>query len=87
MYKAQKVKKYALNSQLQAVQILTNDDEVESWSLSSFLLAVTEVLFKLYCAVRKSARKCGNQFSSWNAAIHMLSSARFDSENCCKGTL
>ena len=35
-----KVKKYALNSQLQALQILTNDEEVENWSLSSFLLAV-----------------------------------------------
>ena len=32
--------KYALNSQLQALQILTNDDEVENWCLSSFLLAV-----------------------------------------------
>ena len=40
-YKAQKVQKYALNSQLQALQILTNDDEVENWRLSSFLLAVT----------------------------------------------
>ena len=39
-YRAQKVQKYALNSQLQALQILTNDDEVENWSLSSFLLAV-----------------------------------------------
>ena len=29
-YKAQKVKKYALNSQLQALQISTNDDEVEN---------------------------------------------------------
>ena len=29
-----------LNSQLQALQILTNDDKVENWSLSSFLLAV-----------------------------------------------
>ena len=28
--KAQQVQKYALNSQLQALQILTNDDEVES---------------------------------------------------------
>jgi hypothetical protein len=27
---APKVKKYALNSQLQALQILTNDDEVEN---------------------------------------------------------
>ena len=35
-YKAQKVQKYAL----QALQILTNDDEVENWRLSSFLLAV-----------------------------------------------
>ena len=34
------LEKYALNSQLQALQILTNDDEVENWSLSSFLLAV-----------------------------------------------
>ena len=40
MYKAQKVQKYALNSQLQALQILTNDDEVKNWSLSSFVLAV-----------------------------------------------
>ena len=39
-YKAQKVQKYASNSQIQALQILTNDDEVENWSLSSFLLAV-----------------------------------------------
>jgi hypothetical protein len=44
LYKAQKVQKYALNSQLQALQILTNDDEVENWSLSSFLLAVLLVL-------------------------------------------
>ena len=29
-YKAQKVQKHALNSQLQALQILTNDDEVEN---------------------------------------------------------
>ena len=29
-YKAQKVQKDALNSQLQAFQILTNDDEVEN---------------------------------------------------------
>ena len=29
-YKAQKVQKYALNSQLQALQILTNDDEFEN---------------------------------------------------------
>ena len=29
-YKAQKVQKYALNSQLQALQILSNDDEVEN---------------------------------------------------------
>jgi hypothetical protein len=28
-YKAQKVQKYAINSQLQALQILANDDEVE----------------------------------------------------------
>ena len=35
-----KVYKYALNSQLQALQILKNDDEVESRRLSSFLLAV-----------------------------------------------
>ena len=40
VYKAQKVQKYALNSQLQALQILTNDDEVENWSLSSFLLNI-----------------------------------------------
>ena len=29
-YKIQKVQKYALNSQLQALQILKNDDEVEN---------------------------------------------------------
>ena len=40
LYKVQKVQKYALNSQLQALQILANDDEVENLSLSSFLLAV-----------------------------------------------
>ena len=34
---------YALNSQLQALQILTNDDEVENWSLSKFLLAVQTI--------------------------------------------
>ena len=43
-YKAQKVKKYALNLQLQALQILTNNDEVENWGLSSFLLAVSAYL-------------------------------------------
>jgi hypothetical protein len=30
LYKAQKVQKYALNSQLQALQIFTNEDEVEN---------------------------------------------------------
>ena len=39
-YKAQKVQKYALNSKIQTLQILKNDDEIENWSLSSFLLAV-----------------------------------------------
>ena len=29
-YKAQKVQKYALNSQIQALQILTKNDEVEN---------------------------------------------------------
>jgi hypothetical protein len=29
-YKAQKFQKYALNSQLHALQILTNNDEVEN---------------------------------------------------------
>ena len=29
-YRAQKVQKFALNSQLQALQILTDDDEVEN---------------------------------------------------------
>ena len=43
-YKAQKVPKYALNSKLQALQILTNDDEVEIWSLSTFLLTVHSYL-------------------------------------------
>ena len=44
-YKVQKVPKYALSSQLQALQIFTNNDEVENWSLSSFLLAVIRMLF------------------------------------------
>ena len=39
-YKAKKVQKYALNSQIQALQILKNYDEVENLRLSSFLLAV-----------------------------------------------
>ena len=44
-YKAQKVQQYALNSQQQALQILTND-EVENWSFSSFLLALlTDKIF------------------------------------------
>ena len=43
MYKAQKVQKYALNSHLQALQILKNDDEVENWSLFSFFLAVSKI--------------------------------------------
>ena len=38
------MKKWALNSQLQALQILANDEEVENWSLSSFLLAVLPIL-------------------------------------------
>ena len=42
-YKAQKFQKYALNSQLQALQISTNDDEVENVPLSSFLLAVIQI--------------------------------------------
>ena len=46
-YKAQKVQKYALNSQIQALQILKNDDEVENLRLSSFLLAVN-TLFMIY---------------------------------------
>ena len=41
-YKAKKIQKYALNSQLKAYQILTNRHEVENWSLSSFLLAVIQ---------------------------------------------
>ena len=45
--KAQQVQKYALNSQIQALQILKNDDEVENWRLSSFLLAVN-TLFMIY---------------------------------------
>ena len=38
-----KIQKYALNSQLQALQILTNDDEVENLSFFSFLLAVDHI--------------------------------------------
>jgi hypothetical protein len=30
LYKAQKVQKYALNSKIQTLQILKNDDEVEN---------------------------------------------------------
>ena len=62
-YEAQKVQKYALNSQLQALQILTNDDEVENVRLSSFLLAVVKnivnrirrqilLLFVVFCINR-----------------------------------
>ena len=40
--KAQKVQKYALNSQLQALQIKKIDDEVENLRLSSVLLAVIQ---------------------------------------------
>ena len=29
-YKHQRIKKFSVNSQLQAIQILTNDDEVEN---------------------------------------------------------
>ena len=50
-YKAEKVQKYALNSQLQALQILTNDDEFENWSLSSFLLAVIGGDFAKFCGL------------------------------------
>ena len=50
-YTAQKVQKYALNSQLQALQILKNDDEVENWSLSSFLLKMERPYF--YCRACK----------------------------------
>ena len=45
-FKDQKVQKYALKSQLQALQILTNDDEVENWCLSSFLLAVCKIFYE-----------------------------------------
>ena len=48
MYKAQKVQKYALNLQLQALQNLTNDDGVENLNLSSFLLAVPNDYKKLF---------------------------------------
>ena len=34
LYKVQKVQKYALNSQLQALQILADNDEVEKCHLS-----------------------------------------------------
>ena len=42
-YRAQKIQKYALDSQLQALQILTNNNEVKNLSLSSFLSAVSEI--------------------------------------------
>ena len=52
-YQAKKVWKYALNSQLQSLQILTNDDEVENWSLSSFFLAVPACYGNTGCGVFK----------------------------------
>ena len=52
-YKSQKVQKCALNSQLQALQILTIDDEVENWSVSSLLLAVHgEIIMENVFSVR-----------------------------------
>ena len=42
-YKTQKVQKYALKSQLQALQILKIEYEVENIRLFSFLLAVLEI--------------------------------------------
>ena len=42
-YKAKNVQQYALKTKLKALQILTNDDEVENQSLSSFVLAVTKI--------------------------------------------
>ena len=47
-YKSQKVHKWALNSQLQALQTLTNDDEFENWRLSSFFLAVRNRWFGFF---------------------------------------
>ena len=53
-YKAQKVQKYALISQPQALQILKNDNEVENWSLSTFFLAVRY----LHKYIWKFGKKC-----------------------------
>ena len=56
-YGAKKFLKYALNSQLQGLQILTNDDEVENLSLSSFILAVslkTQDMWKTHLGISKS---------------------------------
>ena len=82
-YKAQKVQKYALNSQLQALQILKNDDKVENWSLSSFLLAVIYVEHFLSQKVRtillfnkipfvlskKATNKVSRENSDWNIGL------------------
>ena len=68
MLYAQKVQKYALNSQIQDYQILKIDDEVENWSLSSFLLAVSA--FIVFCRSKKilATKKEIWNISNWGNA-------------------
>ena len=61
-YKSPKIQKCALNSQLQALQILKNDDEFEHRSLSSFLLAVTDTNLRI--------SQAGQYSSSQNHKAH-----------------
>ena len=51
-YKRQKYKKLALISQIQAYQILTDDDEVCFPSLSSIFLAVPSQLKLIYVSMK-----------------------------------
>ena len=64
-YKAKNFQKYALNSQLHALQILTNDDEVEILSLFSFLLAVANVSLCLKYSVEFAIKFQPEEHQLW----------------------
>ena len=70
LYKVQKVQKYALNLQLQALQIFTNDDEVENLSLSSFLLAVQNHLVTMFCSFCKAF--CQISFAEKSVSFNLM---------------
>ena len=87
MCKAQKVQKYTLDSQLQALQILTNDDEVENWSLSSFLLAVIQVNVRMtglylsnlrvkWCSLLTTIGPCPNGWENAQIPMQVLHKIR-----------